>query len=102
MDYPRAQNEGGFGPNPTGVRAMTPAGASPNPSSGINIPEPPAMPVRKQPIAQLRIAITALHEAILLEPEAEDKAVMATCLTNLIKLQAKNQKEQSGGAAGAR
>jgi hypothetical protein len=70
---------------------------SSNPASGIDAPQGPPMQ-RKQPIAQLRIAITALHEAILLEPEAEDKAVMATCLTNLIKLQAKNQRE--AGASG--
>lgn len=68
-----------------------------NPADGVDSPVEPPLP-RKQPVAQLRIAITALHEAILLEPEAEDKAVMATCFTNLIKLQAKNQREsQQGG-----
>jgi hypothetical protein len=79
MDYPAALR---------GVGAQ-----STNPASGIDGPPSPPLP-RRQPIAQLRIAITALHEAILLEPEAADKAVMATCLTNLIKLQAKNQQEQ--------
>ena len=73
----------------------TPASFSGNPASGPEVPNRPTL--RRQPTQELRIAITALHQAVLVEPEPEDKAVIATCLQNLLKLQAKNMKEQGGG-----
>lgn len=46
-----------------------------------------------QPTEQLRQAIQSLHEAIAIEPEPQDKAVIAQCLQNLLRLQAKNMME---------
>jgi hypothetical protein len=83
---------------PTAPPMQSPASFSPNPASGgEDLPEAPPLG-RKQPVAQMRIAITALHECLLIEPDPEDKQVFATCLQNLIRLQAKNQKQsQQGG-----
>jgi hypothetical protein len=43
-------------------------------------------------------AIQALHDAIAHEPDAEDKAALAQCLQQILKVQAKNA-AQGGGAA---
>lgn len=43
-------------------------------------------------------AIQALHDAIAHEPDPEDKAVLAQCLQQILKVQAKNaaSQQQSG------
>lgn len=53
-----------------------------------------------QPTEQVRQAIQLLHEAMLVEPEPDDKATIAQCLTALTRLQAKNMRESSGGVSG--
>jgi hypothetical protein len=50
----------------------------------------------------LRVAIEALHQAIRDEPQAEDKAKLAQCLTQIMQVQAKNLAEGDYGPAGRR
>jgi hypothetical protein len=49
----------------------------------------------------LRVAIEALHQAIRDEPQAEDKAALTQCLTQMMRVQAKNLAEGDYGPAGA-
>jgi hypothetical protein len=49
----------------------------------------------------LRVAIEALHQAIRDEPQAEDKAKLAQCLTQIMQVQAKNLAEGDYGPAAA-
>jgi hypothetical protein len=45
----------------------------------------------------LRTAIEALHQAIVDEPQAEDKAALTQCLQQMLKVQAKNIAEGDYG-----
>jgi uncharacterized protein HemY len=52
-----------------------------------------------QPTQELQDAIQSLHAAIASEPDPEDKAALGQCLTQMMKVQAKNmaQDQQQGG-----
>lgn len=49
----------------------------------------------------LRGVIEGLHQAIADEPQPEDKAVLAQCLQNVLKVQAKNYAEGDYGRPGS-
>lgn len=52
-----------------------------------------------QPTQELQDSIQSLHAAIAAEPDPEDKATLGQCLTQMMKVQAKNmaQEQQEGG-----
>lgn len=48
----------------------------------------------------LRQAIETLHQAIVDEPDPEDKAALTQCLQQMLKVQAKNMAEGQGAQGG--
>ncbi len=50
-----------------------------------------------QPTQELQTAIQHLHAAIATEPDPEDKAALGQCLTQMMKVQARNMAQQQGG-----
>jgi len=49
----------------------------------------------------LKVAITAIHQAIADHPDPQSKATLSTCLQNMLKVQA-NDYQQAQGAEGPR
>ena len=69
------------------------------PPSGPPQGGPDAGPPQDGPVSMYtQAAIQALHDAIAHEPDAADKAVLGQCLTQILKVQAKNAAAQQGQA----
>jgi len=72
------------------------------PPSGPPQGGPDAGPPQDGPVTMYtQAAIQALHDAIAHEPDAADKAVLAQCLQQILKVQAKNAQADQGGGGGA-
>jgi len=54
----------------------------------------------RNPTEELHSAISALHAAIAVEPEAEDKARLTAALNTLMAVQAKNAKDDMAKGSG--
>lgn len=81
----------GAGPGPGGP----PPGMMGPPPAG-----PPAGP-SGQPVDDLKGLVDLVHQLIGKEPDEEDKAVLAKCLSALQNLLAKDQREQDTAMSGA-